>query len=163
MPAWGTVTLVEALWVVGFGCAAYWAWRAHRAFAAVRGTAPVPGTPRTAQQAIAGYFVLLCRLLLVKAAAGLLLGVYAALLPAAPAPPPAWASSVGNAPGVVLLCVIAAAMVATAYATWRVYLVIVGAVDADALPDAVADDLALVPRVKGGRRGYDADPEEETA
>lgn len=156
MPSWGTVTVVEAVWVLGFGCAAYWAWRAHAVFVAVRGGPPVPGVPKTAQRAIADFFVLLCRLLLVKAGAGLLLGLYAALLPAPPAPPPAWAASAGNAPGVVLLCVIAAAMVWTAFATFRVYRAIVSAVDTETLPD----ELAVVPRRKGGRRNYDVKEDE---
>lgn len=150
MPSWGTVTLVEAVWVLAFAAALGASVAAARVFLEVRGRPPVSGVPETAQGAIADYFVLLTRLLVVKSSAGLLLGLYAAFLPAAPAPPPAWLARAGNAPGAVLLSVLAGAVVWTALATWRVYRAIAAAV-----PEDLPENLVIVERRPGGRRNYD--------
>lgn len=148
MPTWGSVSAVEAIWTLAFGAALCLSVGANRAFAAVGRLPPVPGVPATAQGAMADYFVLLTRLLIVNSSAGTLLGVYAALTPPPPAAPPAWLAAVGGFPGPALICVMAGAMIWTAYATWRVYR-------------AISHAVAVVPRKTGGRRAYDRRPDEE--
>lgn len=153
MPAWGTLTLLEAVWTLVFAAAAFWSAAAHGAFVAVRRLPPVPGIDERSQHTIADYFVLLARLLFAASVAGTVLGVYAAVLPAVGAqdPGPVWLRSAGGVLGPVLLCAMAGALVWAARATFKVYHAVDGAVAGVGLPD----DLALVPRRPGGRRGYD--------
>jgi hypothetical protein len=158
VPAWGTVTLLEAVMTIGFAAAAWWAWVAHGVFVAVRRLPPVPGIDERSQHAIADFFVLLARLLFAAAFAGTVLGVYAAVLPAAGAqdPGPTWLRAAGGVLGPALLCAMAGALVWAARALFTVYHAVDGAVAGVGLPD----DLALVERRPDlGQRAYDKPPD----
>jgi hypothetical protein len=114
----------------------------------------VPGIDPHGQRTMAGFLVLLGRLLLVKCACGILIGLYAMALPAEPGGGPPILRSAGGILVPVLLCVLGGAVVWTAWAFARM----VRAVAYGGPPD---DDVAVVPRKPGGRRSYDQRPDEQ--